>query len=82
MSDLKDCQYVSYADDSYVVNSGKDITEALEVTRNNIVSHTNKLTQMGMVVNQSKTEIMVMTRSGNITERRLTTRSLFGVSQR
>jgi len=69
MNDLKSCNYLGYADDSYVTNYGTDIGKALEVTRNNIITHTDKLTQIGMVVNQSKTEIMIMSHSGKTEER-------------
>lgn len=56
--------YVSYADDSYVGNSGKNLTEVLDTVRQSIITHTSELEKIGMIVNQKKTELIAFKRSG------------------
>jgi len=52
------CKYLSYADDSYVIIHERSIEEAKQVLEEVIVSHISELTEIGMVVNKSKTEIV------------------------
>jgi len=59
MSGLSNCKFVSYADDSYVINSGDDINSVKENARRNIQKHSEELSRIGMVVNNSKTELVL-----------------------
>jgi len=63
MSGLEGCHFVSYADDSYVLNYGNTIDEAKNVATRNMIKHISNLRKAGMVVNQAKTEVIAFTRS-------------------
>jgi len=63
MSNLISCDKVAYADDSYVINHGCNLEEAIDITKNNIKTHTEALKNIGMIVNQGKTEIVVMSKA-------------------
>jgi len=49
---------ISYADDSYVVVAPKNIDQIQDITENTLSKHIEFLRSIGMVVNESKTEIM------------------------
>jgi len=49
---------VSYADDSYVICSGSSVQEAVECLENTVKFHMKALFDSGMVVNESKTEVV------------------------
>jgi len=60
---LKDATITSYADDTYVILSSKELAETLEKARNTMSDHFNFLDSLGMVINRSKTELMIMNHS-------------------
>jgi len=62
---LENCRIVSYADDTYVVNIGKTLDEAIKTTNSNITRHTANLKNIGMVVNETKTEIVVFSKDAH-----------------
>jgi len=62
---LKECSFVSYADDTYVLNESPNLDDAITKTQENINRHMANLREVGMVVNQSKTEIVVFSRNGD-----------------
>jgi len=49
---------VSYADDTYVIVEGVDQNDTLSNLKTTLTSHINYLKSVGMVVNESKTELM------------------------
>jgi len=49
---------ISYADDSYVICSGSSPQEAIECLENTVKDHMKALLDSGMVVNESKTEVV------------------------
>jgi len=63
MNSLKNCHKVAYADDSYVINRGNNLDEVIYTAKENITAHTEALRNIGMIVNQDKTEIVVMSRA-------------------
>jgi len=63
MSGLEGCNFVSYADDSYVLNYGNTIDEAKSAARKNMIKHISNLREAGMVVNQAKTEVIAFSKS-------------------
>lgn len=54
---------ISYADDSYVLITGETEDEVVSVTESVVDSHIRFLRDLGMVVNDSKTELMWIGRS-------------------
>jgi len=52
------CSVVSYADDTYVIVEGIDDKDTLTNLKDTLTSHINYLKSVGMVVNESKTELM------------------------
>jgi hypothetical protein len=56
---------ITYADDSYVVNASKTIEDLKNVTEAAIAKHTAFLRSIGMVVNSSKTELLLSSRRKN-----------------
>ena len=54
----KQVQVVSYADDSYVVIAPDDINNISELTENTLLKHIKYLRELGMIVNETKTEMM------------------------
>jgi hypothetical protein len=60
-----DAKLITYADDSYVVNSSKTLEDLKKKTENTITNHTAFLRGIGMVVNSSKTELLLSSRSLN-----------------
>jgi len=54
----QDCSVKSYADDTYVIVSGKTITETENRVKKILKTHVKYLKSIGMVVNESKTELM------------------------
>jgi len=64
VENLKCNFFVSYADDSYVGNSGKDLPQVISAVKSNILAHAEALRKIGMVVNEKKTEIIAFQRSG------------------
>ncbi len=59
---IEDAKIISYADDSYVINSDTDIERLIKKTETCFSSHTGYLKSIGMVVNDSKTEMLYATR--------------------
>jgi len=58
---LKEEAYVtSYADDTYVVLSSPDLASLMTKTKTTMSAHFEFLDSLGMVVNRSKTELMLM----------------------
>jgi len=49
---------VSYSDDTYVIIEGIDQNDTLSYLKTTLTSHINYLKSVGMVVNESKTELM------------------------
>jgi len=49
---------IAYADDSYVIIKGNNLNEVREKTQNTMTSHFEWLKSIGMICNQSKTELM------------------------
>jgi len=68
MRDLIGCGYAGYAEDTYVVNNGTTLDQAIENTGINIIKHTENLRKIGMVVNQDKTKLVVFSKSKNCPE--------------
>lgn len=56
----EDIKMVSYADDSYVICSAVDSKVLQRLVGTTMENHINMLLNLGMIVNTSKTEIMVM----------------------
>jgi len=54
--------FVSYADDSYVGNSGTDLPQVIDAVKLNIKAHAEALRKIGMVVNEKKTEVIAFQR--------------------
>jgi hypothetical protein len=54
----KDVQLVSYADDTYVIVSPPDIDNIVSMTESTLQKHIAFLKSIGMVVNETKTEVM------------------------
>jgi len=54
----QNCTVVSYADDTYVIVTGKDKTDTERKTKQILSKHVKYLRSIGMVVNESKTELM------------------------
>jgi len=50
--------YFSYADDSYVIVHDIEINRAVSVMEEVIANHVEQLTEVGMVVNKAKTEVI------------------------
>jgi len=57
---LKDAMVTSYADDTYVIITADTMDELIQKTTNTMHIHFEYLDSLGMVVNQAKTEIMIM----------------------
>ena len=62
----ENAQITAYADDAYVVISAPEgsTTDLVNETERCIISHVNYLRTLGMMVNQSKTEIIHVSRTG------------------
>ncbi len=56
---------ITYADDSYVVNASKTLKDLKHITEVSITNHTAFLRSIGMVVNSSKTELLLSSRVKN-----------------
>jgi len=54
MASLSDCNYVAYADKSYVVNIGSTLDEAKRLTNSTSFRRTENLRSIGMAVIQAK----------------------------
>lgn len=65
-----DVNYYSYADDSYAVCHGPNLTLTVQRLEEVIVGHISQLTLVGMIVNKSKTEIIQFLPS-NATDQRI-----------
>jgi len=52
------CSVISYADDTYVIIEGENEFDTLSKLKNTLTSHVTYLKSVGMVVNESKTELM------------------------
>jgi len=57
---LRNSTTTSYADDSYIITSSHSIKALIEATSNTMIDHFQFLESLGMVVNKSKTELMIM----------------------
>jgi len=64
MENLKCNFFVSYADDSYVGNSGRELSEVITAVKHNVKTHAEALRKIGMIVNEKKTEIIMFKRKG------------------
>ena len=58
-----DAKLITYADDSYVINSGITSEEVRQKTEASLESHITFLRSIGMVVNTSKTELLYSSRT-------------------
>lgn len=58
-----EARFVAYADDSYVICPGADVNEAKSLAETTIATHVDKLRELGMVVNESKTEVTVFSKT-------------------
>jgi len=54
--------FVAYADDSYVICPGVSVDEASSLAEETMILHVNSLKSLGMVVNEDKTEVIVMSK--------------------
>lgn len=63
VNSIKDAKIISYADDSYVINSAYDVGELIAKTEECFRQHTAHLQRLGMVVNEGKTELLFSSRS-------------------
>jgi len=54
----KNCSVISYADDTYVIIEGDSQQEVLSLLTDKLTSHISYLKSVGMVVNETKTELM------------------------
>ncbi len=61
-----DSKIIIYADDSYVINTHSDIQTLREKTTLCLTKHTEALRSIGMVVNTSKTELMLLSRNKQV----------------
>jgi len=57
-----DARFIAYADDSYVICPGASIADAQSLAESTIAIHVEKLKELGMVVNESKTEVTVFSK--------------------
>ncbi len=55
-------KYICYADDSYVVTTGRDLDEVLQRVKVISQKHADELRSLGRKVNESKSEVVVFTR--------------------
>jgi len=55
---LTNCSVVSYADDTYVIIEGVDKDDTIANLKKTLTSHISFLKSVGMVVNETKTELM------------------------
>jgi len=62
----KDAFLISYADDSYVSFSGINIVDLETTANDSLKKHTEYMTSIGMIVNQTKTEAIVFSRNEEI----------------
>ena len=58
---------ISYADDSYVINSSTNIHDLKELTEWCFTTHKEYLQGIGMIVNDSKTELLFASRNKDLT---------------
>jgi len=56
-------RFVAYADDSYVICPGSTVDEAKELAESTISTHVDRLRDLGMIVNEGKTEINVFSKT-------------------
>jgi len=64
MENLRCDFFVSYADDSYVGNSGIELSDVIAAVKHNVKTHAEALRKIGMIVNEKKTEIIMFKRNG------------------
>jgi len=55
-------KFVAYADDSYVICPGSTVNDAKTLAERTITTHVSKLRDLGMVVNEEKTEVTVFSK--------------------
>jgi len=66
--ELMGAKLVTYADDTYVLVTGNSVGQVVENTKQVFCKHVNYLTSIGMVVNQTKTEVLWVGREKMIDE--------------
>jgi hypothetical protein len=63
---------ISYADDSYVINTSDKIGKLKAITEKSMIAHASFLRSIGMKVNEAKTELMLSTRNQKINSLEIT----------